>query len=240
MDMMVNEKNSSIKAEVGGNDTLKKSIRKMLYSTLGNALDDETRRANQEMTEEREKAIKLIADEQKSAIRQFVEEEKKTIWTKTQEGRQSEFISRGFIQDFLSQAYMPEKSAVDGNAKDVPNSDSNHDGQVYEELVELEILPPRDQNEIDIINKYLNSLPEVTSAELITSVDKSIIKVVLKEPMDFVERLSAIPQVLNAEEIYGNGRKRIMITLLAKSKLERNHVEINSKVNKIFLKKKQS
>jgi hypothetical protein len=109
---------------------------------------------------------------------------------------------------------------------------------VYEEKLELEILPPRDQNEIESIHAYLKTMREVQEVELLTLVDKSLFKVTLNHPVDFMEKLGQLPQVHNAEEVRENGKKKIKIALAAKSKLERNHNEVNDKVNKIFNRKK--
>jgi len=104
--------------------------------------------------------------------------------------------------------------------------------------LELEILPPRDQNEIESIHAYLKTMREVQEVELLTLVDKSLFKVTLNHPVDFMEKLGQLPQVHNAEEVRENGKKKIKIALSAKSKLERNHNEVNDKVNKILTIKK--
>jgi hypothetical protein len=77
---------------------------------------------------------------------------------------------------------------------------------------------------------------EVKKVELVTLIDKSVFKVILREPVDFVARLSSLPQVFNAEEVLDKGQKQIKITLSAKAKLEQNHSEVNEKVSKIFKK----
>jgi hypothetical protein len=109
---------------------------------------------------------------------------------------------------------------------------------VYEEKVELEILPPRDQKEIEAIEVYLKTLTEISSVELVTLIDKSIFKVTLQKPMDFMTKLGAIPEVHNAEEVREDGKRKIKIYLAAKIRLEKNQAEVNSKVNKIFGKKR--
>ena len=239
MDVTVNEKRDNGKAsEVGGIDLYRESIKKVLSSAMGNALDDETRRATQEMMRERENAIKQIAEEQSSVIKKIVEDEKKAIWARTLETQQSESFNSEAIKENIAQAYLLEKSVVSGNNGDTPPFGTNHDADVYEEKVELEILPPRDQNEIATINTHLINMPEVMKVELVTLVDKSIFKVKLSEPVDFIEKLGSLPQVLSVEEVVENGQKKIKIALLAKSKLEWNHNEVNEKVNKIFYKKK--
>jgi hypothetical protein len=103
--------------------------------------------------------------------------------------------------------------------------------------VEVEILPPRDQNGIAILNTYLINMPEVIKVELVTLIDKSVFKVMLNKPVNFVEQLSSLPQVFNAEETLEKGQKKIQITLSVKAKLEQNQNEVNDKINKIFKKK---
>jgi hypothetical protein len=239
MDIIVDVNKSNGKAvEVSGNGSYKESIKKMLYTALGNSLDEETQKAIREMTNERETAIKLIAEEQKLAIKKIVEDEKKAIWAKTLEAQQSEVFGPETIKEYIAQAYVQDKSDIGNVVMNTSPLDTDGIDAAWEEKVELEILPPRDQNEIDTINTYLNSLPEVMTTELTTLVDKSVFKVVLREPMNFIEKLGSIPQVLNAEEVIEKGQKKIKITLSAKSRLERNQNEMNAKVNKIFVKKK--
>jgi hypothetical protein len=239
MDIQVNEKRDNGKAsEMDGIDLYRESIKKSLYSVIGNTIDAETQQATQEMMKERENAIKQIAEEQSSVIKKIVEDEKKAIWAKALETQQSEVFNSEVIKESIAQAYINEKSYGNGNNGNTPSPETNHDNAVYEEKVELEILPPRDQNEIASINTYLINMPEAMKVDLVTLVDKSVFKVKLREPVDFIERLGSLPQVLAAEEIVQNGQKKIKIALLAKSKLERNQNEVNEKVNKIFSKKK--
>jgi hypothetical protein len=240
MDITVNKKGDNGKAsEIGGIDLYRESIKKTLYSAMGTALDDETRQATKEMTEEREKAIKQIAEEKRTVINKIVEDEKKAIWARAQETSQSEDFNSETIRESIAQTYIFQGPVESGKNGDTLVPDTNHNGDVHEEKVELEILPPRDQNEIAMINTYLINMPEVMKVELVTLVDKSIFKVKLNEPVNFIEKLGSLPQILTAEEVVENGQKKIKIVLLAKSKLERNQNEVNEKVNKIFSKKKQ-
>lgn len=239
MDIIANGKRENGTAsKVGGIDLYRESIKKALYSIIGNAIDDETQRATQEMTEERENAIKQIEEEERAVIKKIVEDEKKAIWARALETKQSETFNSEAIKESIAQAYILEKSIVNGGNGDTPAPDTIHNDAVYEENVELEILPPRDQNEIATINTYLINMPEAMKVELINLVDKSVFKVKLSSPVNFIERLGSLPQVLNAEEVIKNGQKKINIALLAKSKLERNQNEMNEKVNKIFNKKR--
>ena len=65
---------------------------------------------------------------------------------------------------------------------------------------ELEILPPIDLTQIlDIIN-YLDGMAEVEQTELIPQMDKPTITVFLRQPIDMVDILQALPQVASVTE----------------------------------------
>jgi len=75
----------------------------------------------------------------------------------------------------------------------------------------LEILPPRDQNEIESIHAYLKTMREVQEVELLTLVDKELVQSNIESPCRFMEKLGQLPQVHNAEEVRENGKKKIKI-----------------------------
>ena len=77
----------------------------------------------------------------------------------------------------------------------------------------LEILPPRDPNAITIINNYLTTIPEVLNIELDTLADKSVFKLKLREPVNLIEKLRSLPQVLDAEQVFEFRQKKIKISL---------------------------
>lgn len=235
MDTIVNENKSNGTASgTGNNGSHKESIKKMLYAAIGNAFDDETQQATREMAEVRENAIKQIVEEQKAVINKIKEDERKTIWSKVLDTNQSGALSSDTIRESITQSYTLEKSI----AIDAPVSGSNHRDTAYQEVTELEVLPPRDQDAINAINLFLSRLSETKKVDIVNLVDKSVFKVELKEPVNFIEKLGSLPQILNAEEVIENGRKKIKITLSVKQKLERNQDEVNTKINKMFFKKK--
>jgi hypothetical protein len=268
MDAIINEKTNNGKSnEVGGMDLYRDSIKKALATAIGTAIEEETLRVTKEMEGIRENAIKMISEEQRNVIQKIIEDEKKSIWTKAFEAQQSEGFNSTVTRDNLVQTISADKTAENGKNGHTPVVEVNQAAAaadatapipasaaapaaapapapapvhvpVYEEKLELEILPPRDQNEIESIHAYLKTMREVQEVELLTLVDKSLFKVTLNHPVDFMEKLGQLPQVHNAEEVRENGKKKIKIALAAKSKLERNHNEVNDKVNKIFNRKK--
>ena len=235
MEIMVYEKRSNGIVDVVDRIGLyRASIKKALHSAVGDALDDETRRATKEIIEQRENAIQQIAEEQRLLIKKIVEDEKKVIWEKVLESAQSEFFDSKTIKERVGQACTIEESIISVGNADRLSAGNKPDNAACEREVTLEILPPRDQNEIAAINDYLNKMPEALKVELITLVDKSVFKVKLSKPVNITETLASLPQVLNTEEIVENGQKKIKIALLAKAKWERDHNKMNEKMNKLF------
>ena len=236
MDMMVNEKTENGKAVEGLRTDFKETMKKNLYIIIGNTMDEETRRASQEMIKERENAIKQLADETRALFKKLLEEEKKSIWANELQSTMTAVFNSGNGKGKAEQVPGIESTVKVINL-DTQTGGNNHHTSVYEEKVELEILPPRDQNEIAIINTYLINMPEIKKVELVTLIDKSIFKVILNQPVDFATRLSSLPQVFNAEEILDKGQKKVNLILSVKSKLEQSQNEVNDKVSKIFKKK---
>ena len=65
------------------------AVRKLIETEVRNAIDEEMRKAAQELLEEQRKAIRQMVEEHKAAIKEAVEEEKKAIWTRVEELKKS-------------------------------------------------------------------------------------------------------------------------------------------------------
>lgn len=214
----------------------KETMKETILSMLATAFNEETELATQEMKNIRENAVKTIVEEQKIMIRQIVEDEKEALWTlastTTDEPRQTS------IEQALAQSSIMEPS--ESKPTDTVNPTDGYKAKKNgAETIDIEVLPPRDQNEIAAIHSFLNNMPELLKIDFVTMVDKTLFKIVKKEPVNLVERLIALPQVLTAKEVIEDNQKKITITLLAKLKLERNNVVMNDKVNEIFSNKKR-
>ena len=235
---MYTEKKENKTAVENQNIYAKETIKKTLMATIAGAFEEETRLATQEMEKERQKAINAIVEEGRVTIRQAVEDGKKTIWTTSLTGRQPGIFKEEVLEEISLQSIAAAGIEFNRRNGNKPKDDSNEEA-TDETNIELIILPPRDQNEIAVINTYLINMPEIRKVELVNMVDKSVFKIVQKEPVNLVDRLNMLPQVLNAVEVVENNRKKITITLLAKLKLERNNNMVNTKVNEIFSKRKR-
>jgi len=67
----------------------REAVRKLIETEVRNALDEEMRKAAQELLDEQKKAIRQVVEEHRLAIREAVEEEKKAIGTRLEELRKS-------------------------------------------------------------------------------------------------------------------------------------------------------
>ena len=70
-------------------DEYRDMVKKLIETEVKNTLDEEMRKAAQELLEEQRKAIRQVVEEHRMAIREAVEEEKKAIWTRVEELRKS-------------------------------------------------------------------------------------------------------------------------------------------------------
>ena len=77
-------------AKTGKNmNEYRETVRKVIETEVRNLIDEEMRKAAQELLDEQKKAIRQIVEEQKVAIREVVEEEKKAIKSRLDELRKS-------------------------------------------------------------------------------------------------------------------------------------------------------
>jgi ATP-dependent Zn protease len=75
---------------VGRNvDEYRDAVKKLIETEVKDAIDEELRKAAQELLEEQRKAIRQMVEEHRLAIKEAVEEEKKAIWTRVEELRRS-------------------------------------------------------------------------------------------------------------------------------------------------------
>lgn len=70
-------------------DEYRVAVKKLIETEVRNVIDEEMRKAAQELLEEQRKAIRQMVEEHRTAIRQAVEEEKKAIWARVEELKKS-------------------------------------------------------------------------------------------------------------------------------------------------------
>ena len=67
----------------------REAVRKLIETEVRNVIDEEMRKAAQELLDEQRRAITQMVEEHRIAIREVVEEEKKAVWTRVEELRKS-------------------------------------------------------------------------------------------------------------------------------------------------------
>ena len=65
------------------------AVKRLIDTEVRNIIDEEIKKASQELLEEQRKAIRQVVEEHQAAIRAVVEEEKKAIWGRVEELRKS-------------------------------------------------------------------------------------------------------------------------------------------------------
>lgn len=238
---MINDKISTVDVKPqapSGNGSYKETVRKQLNRIVQDALDKETQELTRLLNEERKKAVVLLVDENKIAIQEMVEEGKKIIWARAQVPLMDDALGTNYLEDLIEKVHDVVENDGASDAEELLKSLEPEIKVDRIEWTEVEILPPRDQDEIEVINDYLNRLPEIVSVELITLVDKSIFRIRTSETIDFVEVLGSLPQVLETKKVINGDHGKIQVTLQAKSKLARTQDDMNARVKKIFHGKK--
>jgi ATP-dependent Zn protease len=76
--------------ETGGKaGEYREAVKKLIETEVKNVIDEEMRKAAQELLDEQRRAIRQMVEEHRIAIREAVEEEKKAIWTRVEELKKS-------------------------------------------------------------------------------------------------------------------------------------------------------
>ena len=93
METMVQQGREVEQAKMGNNNNnvneYREAVRNLIETEVKNVIDDEMRKAAQELLDEQRKAIRQIVEEHRIAIREAVEEEKKAIWSRVEELKKS-------------------------------------------------------------------------------------------------------------------------------------------------------
>lgn len=65
------------------------AVKRLIDAEVKEIIEDEIKKASQEILDEQRRAIKQVVDEYKTVIREAVEEEKKAVWARVDELRKS-------------------------------------------------------------------------------------------------------------------------------------------------------
>jgi V/A-type H+-transporting ATPase subunit G/H len=143
--------------------------------------------------------------------------------------------SENDISTEIDLALQPEAVTAarisDEPAENLPTEEAMETTTEQKKRTDLEILPPRDKDQIAEIKSYLDSLPAVTATKLKHGVDSTFIQVSSDESIDLLETLRNLPQIFEVEQAKNGGMDRIQITLSAKVELELEKARLQSRIN---------
>jgi len=156
-------------------------------------------------------------------------------------------VSLERAEDKSAESQQPTQTIDQANTSELeekaPLSADSQAELIYNDEVELEILPPIDVKQIMGIMRYLDSLSEIKNTELIPVIDRPLIIVSLREPMHLIEILRTLPEVGEAKEVTNEGsttvtdadaegrRRKIRITLSGNSVLDEAKERLGSEVS---------
>lgn len=156
-------------------------------------------------------------------------------------------VSLERAEDKSAEPQQPTQTIDQANTSELeekePLSADSQAELIYNDEVELEILPPIDVKQIMGIMRYLDSLAEIKNTELIPVIDRPLIIVSLREPMHLLEILRTLPEVGEAKEVTNEGsttvtdadaegrRRKIRITLSGNSVLDEAKERLGSEVS---------
>ena len=86
----ITERGKEAESGKGDNNAVyRDAVKNLIEVEIKAVVDEEMRKAAQELLEEQRQAIRQMVEEQRKIIREAVEEEKKAIWARVEELRQS-------------------------------------------------------------------------------------------------------------------------------------------------------
>ncbi len=102
-----------------------------------------------------------------------------------------------------------------------------------EELVDIVILPPRDKGAMESIRKFLERQEEVAAVNVEHMTDRTLIQVLLAEPLNVAERLTGLSEVERLQTISDGNKTKIQVVLSVHSEIERERDRLDFRANRI-------
>jgi len=101
-------------------------------------------------------------------------------------------------------------------------------------FLEIEVLPPRDTNEINKIRTFLNKLPGVQAEPPRNFVDKTTIKVLFSREINLTKALSDQTFVQQVYDVEENGIRKIQVSLNLQSALDESKEALSRNVRQVL------
>jgi RNA binding exosome subunit len=105
---------------------------------------------------------------------------------------------------------------------------------VYTNLVEVEILPPRDADEINKLRTFLNELPGIQAEPAVNYVDKTSMKVHTNNEINLTQALSEQHYIKQVFEENENGNHKLKVSLSISSPLDESKDMLSRDVGRIL------
>jgi hypothetical protein len=145
------------------------------------------------------------------------------------------FVSYGLKSDNVTikstERLHGEYQSQPESPKQLVTESENQGTMDYELAAKLEILPPLDMHKITRTMIYLESLPDVETVELVPLAHKPSIIIILRQPIRLIERLKALPEVSQVEEVTEGKMIMIQMKLSENTVLDEGEEILDSKVS---------
>jgi len=138
----------------------------------------------------------------------------------------------GEVTGLFSPVNSPAPEIIDiKNVKTVVLDENKNNGNGHNTRdIPTSISAPGERKGIEEISDIPGNLPEVQNNGVSDKIDDTVFNIEMTKPVDQMIGLKAIPQTNNAEEAARDGRKKIIISLTAKTKNETEKVAVGTKI----------
>ncbi len=211
---------ASLKEKVEGLKSQLRDVARLLHEEVLSQFESATQRAATFEVEFEQKLTELARQDDQTGMKED---------NGADTGVNSEVIVKAVAQAHAEDDSDTSKTDETAQVTEIASEDAD-----YEEWVELEILPPKDQDDIDRLKTYLDGLAEVRTTELISLSEKTLVEVCLSKPMDLLEIMHGLSQVKQAKEIKDGEQRKIQVVLSTYTRLEASKEALRNKTNDIF------
>lgn len=221
-------------------------VQKIVEETRARALADAETELQGTLKQRREKLLSQVREQSEGLHRQMLthaEESKRRL--ESLQTTLEESLSNVLVT-LPGHACEPESEKNAGVAEEAMGAEKTDSGpeatiegsaepgaEDPPELVEIDILPPRDKQAMEGIKRYLEMQDEVGAADICHLTDKTLIRVRLLRQMDVAERLSGLSEVEDVKTVKDSGQHKLEVILSVHGELEREREALNVRANKM-------
>jgi RNA binding exosome subunit len=212
----------------------KEEAKKILDSMVNEAMENVNKQAEtlkQGALAEAQELLKKRADELQSKLNHCAQEICQRMITQTE--TLTHELAALKVELEREASTLPEYAVLTSPSTNAPGS-SEHNSAAYNNLVEIEILPPRDADEINKIRNFLNGLAGVQADPPINYVDKTMLKVHTGNETNLAQALSGQTYIKEVVEENENGNRKIKVSLNVSTPLDESRDTLSKDVGHIL------